>query len=216
MIDDIDLDLDLDEILNKKDVQKQYEPIVLKRKSKNILRRCFGEEKLLNMFKEENIDYDCSYHFLIGGKIDFLSFLSLILRQQSIRYCLLSTWCMKLDDVLQIEEWLSDEKIGQIDVYVGEIFPASYKQEWLRLKQVVGAVNGRVCVFRNHSKVFAGTGEKFSFGVASSANIDTNPRTENTVMSFGDDIFSFYKDYFDGIISFNREFDDWKKWDGEQ
>lgn len=71
---------------------------------------------------------------------------------------------------------------------------------------------GRVAIFRNHAKVYAGTGEAFDFAITSSANVNTNPRTENTVLTFGDDLFDFYKGFFDGINSFTRDFDDWTRW----
>lgn len=62
---------------------------------------------------------------------------------------------------------------------------------------------GRVAVFRNHSKIFAGTTDKYSFGIQMSCNINTNPRTENGCIQINDEIFKFYKEYFDGINSFN-------------
>ena len=58
---------------------------------------------------------------------------------------------------------------------------------------------------RNHSKIFAGYGEKFHFGVQSSANINTNPRTENGCITITKDIFDFYFDYYDGIKSFEKD-----------
>ena len=61
---------------------------------------------------------------------------------------------------------------------------------------------GRFALFRNHSKVYAGTGPLFSFGIQSSANINTNPRTENTCVTIDRGLFEFYKAYYDGIKSF--------------
>lgn len=52
----------------------------------------------------------------------------------------------------------------------------------------------------------------FAFAIESSANINTNPRTENTTITTGNDIFEFYKDFFDGIKSFRRDYDNWQKW----
>lgn len=45
-------------------------------------------------------------------------------------------------------------------------------------------------------------GDKFHFAVESSANINTNPRTENGCITIGEDIYKFYREYFDGINSF--------------
>lgn len=210
LVDDFDIgsiDVDLSDCIEKEEVQ----PAMLKRKRKDMLRRAFSEKTLTELFAD-GIDTDYTYHVLTGGKIDALSFLGLMLKHQKLKYLMFSTWCMKMDDVLQVKEWLENGTIGRVDAYVGEIFPASYKKEWSALCDIVRKSNGRVCVFRNHAKIFAGTGELFDFGIASSANIDTNPRTENTVISFGSDIFNFYKGYFDGIISFNRSFDKWERW----
>ena len=62
----------------------------------------------------------------------------------------------------------------------------------------------RIAVFKNHSKIFAGIGDKFSFGIETSANINTNPRTENGCITIDNGLFEFYKSYFDGIISFEK------------
>jgi len=140
---------------------------------------------------------------LQGGDVDSLSFLQLVLRQQELDYCLFSTWCMSGQDVLQIEEWLKTEKIKKLDAYVGEIFPNSYRQEYQQLKQVFAKYKcGRIAVFRNHAKIYAGFGKKFYFGIETSANINTNPRTENACITIDRGIFDFYKNYFDGIKSF--------------
>ena len=66
---------------------------------------------------------------------------------------------------------------------------------------------GRVAVFRNHSKIMSGQGEKFAFTIESSANINTNPRTEQTQVTVNDELYHFYKDYFDGIISIDKKAD---------
>jgi hypothetical protein len=183
----------------------------IKRKERHIFRRAFSETKLLEIL-DYDFDITATYHCISGGDIDSLSYLKHILRKQKLDYCLLSTWCMAEDDILQIREWIENDTIGRLDCYCGEIFPGSYSNQFEILKDVVRLCNGRVCIFRNHSKIFAGTGDKFSFAIESSANINTNPRTENTTISFGDDIFQFYKDFYDETRSYNREFDDWKKW----
>lgn len=173
----------------------------IERLQQNEYRRAFSETQLLDItpkqFKENH-----SYHFITGGDVDALSFLKIILRQQKLDYCLFSTWCMACDDVLQIENWLKSGKIKTMDAYVGEIFPGSYKHEWKKLNEVIPKYGGRIAVFKNHSKIFAGYGNKYAFGIQTSANINTNPRTENGCITIGHDIFEFYKDYFDKIVSF--------------
>ena len=174
------------------------------RRDKNIYRRAFSETQLLDVlgfdFKEGE-----SYHTISGGDVDILSFLKCVLRQQDLKHCLFSTWCMAQDDILQIEEWLKSGKIKTIDAYVGEIFKGSYSAEYDLLKPIIKEYKGRFIIFRNHSKIISGYGDKFYFAVESSANINTNPRTEISCLTIAKGIYEFYKDYFDGIISFEKD-----------
>jgi hypothetical protein len=180
---------------------KQHRSTCLKRNDKSIYRRAFSETQLLDILSNDFKDGE-SYHVITGGDVDSLSYLKVILRQQSLDYCLASTWCMASEDIYQIQEWLEIGKIKKLDMYVGEIFPNTYKLEYKLLKPVIEKYGGRVAVFKNHSKIYAGYGEKFYFGFEGSANINTNPRTENGCITIGKDIYEFYKEYFDGIKSY--------------
>ena len=180
---------------------KQGRSTNIKRRHQNTYRRAFSETQLLDICDAPFQDGE-SHHFITGGDVDGLSYLKIILRQQDLDYCLFSTWCMAHEDIYQMQDWLKSGKIKKMDAYVGEIFPSSYKAEYNLLKPIIEASGGRVAVFRNHAKIFAGHGEKFYFGIETSANINTNPRTENGCITIDEDIFEFYKDYFDGIVSF--------------
>lgn len=114
---------------------------------------------------------------------------------------------MAAEDIYELRTWVEKKKIKKLDIYVGEIFPNSYKVEYKMLCEMYendGALvgGGRLAVFRNHSKIIAGCGDRFSFGIETSANVNTNPRTENGCITISDDIYQFYKDYFDDIKSF--------------
>lgn len=172
------------------------------RQTRNIYRKAFSETQLLDVLPKEFKNGE-SYHCITAGDVDSLSYLKVILRQQNLDYCLFSTWCMAADDIMQFEEWLQSGKIKKLDAYVGEIFPGTYKMEWKKLNEVFDKYKcGRIAVFKNHSKIYAGYGDKFAFGIETSANINTNPRTENGCITIDSGIFEFYKSYFDGIISF--------------
>lgn len=159
---------------------------------------CLGFDK----FKEGH-----SYNFITGGDVDALSYLKLVLRHQPIlHHCIATTWCMAAEDILQIQQWVDAGKIKRLDIYVGEIFPTSYKIEWQMLKNYYSEHPevGRVAVFRNHSKIFAGYGDDFYFGIQTSANINTNPRTENGNITISKELYEFYAEYFNGIKSFEN------------
>lgn len=164
-------------------------------------RRAFSETKLLDLCGEFRFTEGHSYNFITGGDIDSLSFLKCILRQQDLDYCLASTWCLAGEDIFQFGEWVDGGKIRHLDFYVGEIFPGSYRVEWEMLKDLYARRPGlgRYAVFRNHSKIYAGVGDRFAFGIQSSANINTNPRTEQACITIDRGIYQFYRDYFDGI-----------------
>jgi len=172
------------------------------RSDKTIYRKAFSETQLLDILPREFKDGE-SYHCITAGDVDALSYLKVILRQQKLDYCLFSTWCMAGDDILCFEEWLESGQIKKLDAYMGEIFPGSYKFEYKKLTELFQKFNcGRIGIFKNHSKIFAGYGEKFYFGIETSANINTNPRAENGCITIGKEIFDFYKGYFDKIVSF--------------
>ena len=173
------------------------------RRHQNTYRRAFSETQLLDICDLPFQEGD-SYHFITGGDVDGLSYLKIVLRQQDLDYCLFSTWCMASEDVHQIKDWLESGKIKKMDAYMGEIFPGTYRLEYALLKPTIEAHGGRVAVFRNHSKIFAGYGDKLYFGIETSANINTNPRTENGCITIDKKLFEFYKEYFDGIVSFDK------------
>ncbi len=172
------------------------------------MRRAFSEQRLWDaMGGIKELKENTSYNFITAGDVDALSYLQLILRYQSLDYCLFSTWCMGAEDILKFDEWFTNGTIKKLDAYVGEIFPGTYKIEWQMLNELFKKHEGcgRIAVFRNHSKIFAGYGQKFHFGIQTSCNINTNPRTENGCITISRELFQFYKDYFDGIQSFVRE-----------
>jgi len=197
-----------EEVATAKDKPKQTKRATkLTRRDRNTYRRAFSETQLLDLMWGEDYADGTSYHFITGGDVDALSYLKLILREQDLEYCLLSTWCMASEDIYQVEDWLNTGKIKRADAYMGEIFPNSYNLEWRLLCPIIRKHGGRVVVFRNHAKIFAGYGDRFAFGIQTSANVNTNPRAENGCITIGQDIYEFYREYFDGIISFVKEED---------
>jgi len=175
------------------------------RETKNIYRKAFCETQLLDILGVEDFKNGYSYHCISAGDVDSLSYLKVILRQQKLDYLLFSTWCMASDDVMQIEEWLEDGTLTKIDAYLGEIFPKSYPFEWKKINEIFDKYQcGTISIFRNHSKVYAGIGNKFAFAIESSANINTNPRTEQTCITIDENLYQFYKEYYSKIISFEK------------
>jgi hypothetical protein len=175
------------------------------RETKNVYRKAFSETQLLDILGVEDFKKGFSYHCISAGDVDSLSYLKVVLRQQKLDYLLFSTWCMAADDIMAIEEWLEDGTLTKVDAYLGEIFPKSYPFEWKKINEVFEKYNcGTISIFRNHSKVYAGIGDKYAFAIESSANINTNPRTEQTCISIDEGLYLFYKDYYSKINSFEK------------
>lgn len=149
------------------------------------------------------------WHCISQGDVDSLTYLRVIVKQQRIRYLLLSTWCMANTDIEEIGSWVDAGYIDRVDFYVGEIFTSRYANEFTVLKALCDRTGGRVALFRNHSKIMAGFGEKFDFVIESSANVNTNPRCEQATVSIDTGLARFYKEFFDGVKSYDHSFDDW-------
>jgi len=195
---------DLSGAFAKKEIkteEKKSNPrsVIMARQTKNTYRRAFSETQLLDLV--DNFQEGYQYNFITGGDVDALSYLKLILRHQKLDHLILSTWCMAVEDIYQIRDYLKNGQIKKIDAYVGEIFPSTYRKEYELLKTVITRDYGKIVVFRNHSKIFAGYGDKFHFGIQTSANINTNPRTENGCITIDKAMYEFYLSYYDGVKS---------------
>lgn len=197
-----------DDVAEDDAVKKQrIRPVMLELTPDYLYRRSWSESYLLDLLGEFEFREGHCYNFLTGGDIDELSYLKAVLRSQCLDHVLVSTWSMFSGDGVQILEWVKSGQIAKADIYVGEIFKASYSGEWKVLHEFFKANpgKGRICVFRNHAKIIAGRGPKFAFGLQSSANVGRNPRTENACLQIGEDIYNFYNDYFSKIITFEKE-----------
>ncbi len=147
------------------------------------------------------------YHCFSWGDVDSLTYFRVIVKQQRIRYALISTWCMAETDIKEIFSWIEKGYIGRVDFYVGEIFKGSYEKEYRLLVELCGKYGCRLVIFRNHSKIMLLFGEKFDAAIESSANVNTNPRSEQTVITVDSQLAFWYKDIFDNITPFNSDFE---------
>lgn len=156
---------------------------------------------------EEAIDWHWkegdSYHCFSFGDVDSFSFFKMVLRQQPIRYAAISTWCMAGEDVTDMRKWHERGLLGRVDFFMGEIFRGSYPDVYAAVLEFIRECGGRLVIFRNHSKVMAIEGERFDCLIESSANVNTNPRSENTVVTVDRELTAAYIRLFSEIIPFN-------------
>lgn len=222
MLDDLDFSFDFDifpETEEKpskaKEEDKEPKQIVKCHRygHRHIVRKASSEHAL-----EESLDWyfqegDC-YHCFSFGDVDSMSYFKHVLKQQRVEYLAVSTWCMAGADVDDLELWYDRGYIGRVDFYVGEIFPGSYPDVYERAKAFCRKCGGRLVIFRNHSKIMIIKGEKFDCLIESSANVNTNPRSENTVLTVDKKLVADYIELFSGIVSFNRDFDNIEPYKG--
>lgn len=181
----------------------------MKTRSKIHARRAKSESQLQAILPTSIEDGD-AWHVLSAGDIDSLSYAAHIIKHTPMDHVVFSTWCMAVPDVKQLAAWIDSGHIKRLDAYVGEIFPGSYGDEHQELCRIVRPTNGRVCVFRNHSKIFLCRAGNRAWVIESSANINTNPRVENTVITASMELYRHHLDFFNGVKSFNKDFQDWK------
>jgi len=176
-----------------------------KKRSRHILRQAFGEVALLDILGEDKeFKKGYTYHILTGGDIDSLTYLKHFVRYNEIDYLLVSTWCMNMADLEEIENWVKIGKIKKLDFYLGEIFKGSYRKEYEKLKEMTKTYNITATYFHNHSKIISGNSKEYYFNVESSANMNTNPRTENASITIDKGLHLFYRDYYNNIKSIDR------------
>lgn len=172
-------------------------------------------EEELPLYWEKGV----SYHCISYGDVDGLTYFRAALKQQPIKYALLATWSIAAEDIRELRHWIRKGYIKRLDVYVGEMFLSeSRRRERGELIKFCREANGRLVIFRTHSKIMAIFGERFNCVIEGSANINTNPRTEQmviTVEGTDGELSRFYKNYFDEIKSFERNFDEVLPWQPE-
>lgn len=172
--------------------------------ARHLTRKAASEAALENALDWHFREGDC-YHCFSFGDVDSMTFFKHVLRQQRVEYLALSTWCMAGEDVKDLTEWHRRGMIGRVDFFVGEIFQGSYPEVYWAAKKMIKECGGRLVVFRNHSKVMAIRGERFDCLIESSANVNTNPRSENTVLTVDHDLVEHYIRLFSEIIPFNKD-----------
>ena len=195
-----------------------YEVVKVKKTMTPHQARRISSELALEKSLPWHFEPGTAYHCVSFGDVDSLTYLRVIVKQQRIRYAVISTWCMAYTDIQEIASWVEMGYIQRIDFFCGEIFRGTYTKEYNELKAFCRKYGCKMSIFRNHSKIMLVYGERFNCVIESSANVNTNPRTEQTCITLDDGLCDFYLDFFNGIVSFEREFDNVPKWtkDGAQ
>lgn len=178
----------------------------VKQRARHEARRAKSEANLAEILPAR-IQAGDSWHVISHGDIDSLSYLTHVMAGTShFDTVLISTWCMARPDLEQIAAWLDAGRIDNLEMYVGEIFPNQYGDEYQMLLGMAETYGCKVAVARNHSKVIlaGNAAEDYYIAVESSANVNTNPRIEQTAIHASRSLFDFYREFFNGIKSIDK------------
>lgn len=170
------------------------------------LRRAKAEKTLAEILPARFQPGD-SWHVISYGDIDSLSYLRHALSGTThFDHVILSTWCIARADLEEIASWLDSGRIDHFELYAGEIFPAQYGDEYEQMQQICDTYGARLVIARNHSKVTlaANLAEGYHLVIESSANVNTNPRIEQSAVHCDADLYTFYAEFFHGLKSIDR------------
>lgn len=146
-----------------------------------------------------------SWHVISRGDIDSLSYLRHVLSGVShLDHVLMSTWCIAKNDLTEIAVWLDAGRIEQFDLYAGEIFPGSYGDEYEQFMKMCELYGCRLIVAKNHSKITLCSVDDYRVVIESSANVNTNPRIEQSTLHNNPELHNFYLEFFNGVKSIDK------------
>ena len=178
----------------------------IRRTSRHQNRRAKAEARLSEILPAR-FEAGESWHVLSHGDIDSLSYLRHALNGVShFDYVLMSTWCIAKADLDEIAGWLDTGKIDQFDLYAGEIFPSQYGDEYEQMMRMADIYGCRMVIAKNHSKITLAEQKATNYRlcIESSANVNTNPRIEQSTIHADGDLFEFYREFFHGLKSIDR------------
>jgi hypothetical protein len=168
------------------------------------MRRANAEATLAEILPAR-IEPGDSWHVASRGDIDSLSYVRHILAGVThLDHVLMSTWCIAKNDMTEITAWLEAGKIEQFDLYAGEIFPGSYGDEYEQYTKMCELYGCRLIVAKNHSKITLLAQDDYKIVIESSANVNTNPRIEQSAMHHNPELHAFYLEFFSGIKSIDK------------
>lgn len=170
------------------------------------MRHAKGEASLAELLPARLADGE-SWHVISHGDIDALSYLAHALAGvPHFDYVAISTCCIAKADLDQIANWLDTGRIDRFELYAGEIFPNQYGDEYEQMLRMASTYDCRVVIAKNHSKITLASldTEDYYLAIESSANVNTNPRIEQTAMHRSRELFQFYREFFRDLRSIDR------------
>ena len=175
-------------------------------KNRRITRRLRSEAVLADLLPQLPAP-GMAIHCISHGDVDSLSYLAHLVKATTFDAVLISTWCLAMPDVDLVLHWITTGRVGRCDFYGGEILPGTYPDETDKLDRA--QAEGRpvsLTIARNHAKVMLAHNaeDDLYISIESSANVNTNPRIEQTCITRDRDLWEFYREFFTGLKSVHK------------
>ena len=156
--------------------------VAQKSANRHHMRRANAESTLADILPAK-IEPGESWHVISRGDIDSLSYVRHILAGvDHLDHVLMSTWCIAKNALTEITAWLDAGRIEQFDLY-----------------------GCRLIVAKNHSKVTLCSVDDYQVVIESSANVNTNPRIEQSALHNNPELHAFYLEFFAGVKSIDKQ-----------
>lgn len=142
-----------------------------------------------------------TWHCISNSRFNFWSFVPAIINYlgdyTSVLYC--ATWTTNNLNTRQLMELFDQGKVGSITFVVGRYFQSREQAVYSFLFSKLLERNQRLIVGEHHLKVLLLHNEDNFIVVESSANLTSNPRTEQFCYSNDKDLFHFYQQWFESL-----------------
>ena len=177
----------------------------IKRKNRHLTRRAKSEEVLRSVLPDM-VEVGVSYHVMSSGDVDSMSFMTFYMINYSFDNVLISTWVIADSDIDNLIDLMESGRIKNLKLCLGEIYPGTYPAEYSRLLKMRDDFSFEMVVARNHSKIMlmSGGDSGMDLVIESSANVNTNPRMEQTAIHNDKGLYDFYADFFAGVKSIDK------------
>jgi len=182
---------------------EEIAPRTLKRDAKNLLRAAMKREELKDVFIFPAPGE--SVHTVSNGKFDYWTYAPLIVERMEKPidfWC--STWSMNRGIALDIVRLFDKGAFRSINILTGMYFkrrePAVYSVLLDGLKE--RKQNYRAA--KNHAKVILFDDGDTAIVCAGSANLTSNPRIEQTVVTSDRELFEFHRGWMKDVIDARR------------
>lgn len=175
----------------------------IKRRNRHLTRRAKSEEVLRSVLPDY-VDTGDSYHVMSSGDVDSMSFMTFYMVNYTFDDVLISTWVIADSDIDNLIDLMKNGRIKKLKLCLGEIYPGTYPAEYSRLLKMRDEFNFQMVVARNHSKIMLMKNSDMDLVIESSANVNTNPRMEQTAIHNDKGLYDFYNEFFAGVKSIDR------------